>query len=441
MERDNKVFKIIKAAINKSSVTDSLTRISNIDGFTMFAGRQQAMGNYGKYATLFFNVRNFKYYNRIYSYKTGSQILYKYAQALKASLTKKEAIGRLGGDNFIALVLKDNLDAFIKKLSDLSISVEKEDGTVSSVLMSSRAGIYLCSKSNSVSESIDYSSIAFGESRKNNRNDIVFYDSGMQEVLMKQRQVSGEFKNGLLNQEFEVYYQPKVSTKDHTLCGGEALVRWIKDGKVIPPSDFIPVLESEGSVVDLDLYVFAKVCKDIRSWLDKGIEPVRISSNFSRIHLYNDNLVDVLLNIMKKYNVDGKYLEFEITETVDMQDFKILNSLVNTLRNNGIPTSIDDFGSGYSSLSLVKNLDADVIKLDRSIIESLNGGSGKNAQFVKNVVNLLKGMGKTVLAEGVETSEQSLFITEIHCDIIQGYLFDKPLPEAEFEKRLLSKQY
>lgn len=438
---NEKFLLYLKSRFFKSYITDNLTKIANVDGFTMFLGMRQAKGKLDNYAVIYINLKNFKYHNKILSYQAANDVLAKFSSILRDSLSKEEIIARLGGDNFIACVLKENLDNFLIKLTDLPIKVTKKDGTDVKIYLSCRAGVYLAKRSDSVSKCMDYCSIAYGESRKNNRNNIVFYDDSMQEILMKQRSISGLFKEALSNNEFEVYYQPKVFTKDHVLCGGEALVRWNKDGKIILPSDFIPVLEMEGSIVDLDLYVFVRVCQDLRNWIDQGIEPVRVSVNFSRIHLYNDNIGEMLLAIMNKYQIDGKYLEFEITESIGFQDLNLLTSLISFLKSHDISVSIDDFGIGYSSLNFIRNLDVDVIKLDKLFVDSLLTGNTKDCQLVKNVVHLIKDLDRVVIAEGVETAEQALFITEIHCDIIQGYLFDKPLTKDDFTTRLISKQY
>lgn len=435
------IFKIIKGILIRETVTDSLTNINNVDGFSFKMGRQQARGLITKYAFIYFNIKNFKYYNKVYTFRIGSVIMHDYVNRLKSFLQKDEHIGRLGGDNYIVALYKENLDFFLKQLTDLKIMVTKADGSTTHVDISSRAGVYLAKEGDIFNNCMDAASIAFGETRKNNRNSIIFYDPSMQESLMKQRRISGEFREGLLNHEFEVYYQPKVDVKTHKLCGAEALVRWNKNGNIVYPVDFIPVLEMEGYIEDLDFYVLAKVCEDIKKWIDEGIEPVRISTNFSRIHLFNDDIGETILQIIYAHKINPKFIEFEITETVGYEDRKILSALIAFLKANGITSSIDDFGTGYSSLNFIRDLDVDNIKLDKSFIDDVCIGNTQSDQLVKNVVHLIKDLGHAVIVEGVETQDQANFVTEINCDVIQGYLFDKPLPKEEFKNRLLNKQY
>jgi EAL domain-containing protein (putative c-di-GMP-specific phosphodiesterase class I) len=263
----------------------------------------------------------------------------------------------------------------------------------------------------------------------------------MLDRVMHDKEVSTIFKKALLNEEFVVYYQPKVDLNNNQLCGCEALVRWVKDGKVMPPMEFIPVLEREGSVCKLDFYVFEKVCRDINQWLRQGIEPVRISTNFSKAHLHNRSFADDIVSIMRKYEVDSRYLEVELTEMSGYEDYDALSVFVDEMKDYGVKTSIDDFGTGYSSLNLLKDLNVDVIKLDKSFLNNIEKKGESDEIVIKSIIKMVTDLNMKVIAEGVETVEQAEFLKDAECCMAQGFLFDKPLPRDEFEKRLKDRQY
>ena len=261
------------------------------------------------------------------------------------------------------------------------------------------------------------------------KTDMLHFDDTMLEKALRQKEVSQMFPNALENQEFEVFYQPKVTLSDNQLCGCEALVRWFRNGVMVPPMDFIPVLEREGSVCKLDFYVLERVCQNIQDWLSRGIEPVRISVNFSKMHLKNPNLAEEILAVLKKYNVSAKYIEVELTEMSGYESYETLLRFVQTMHENGVSTSIDDFGTGYSSLNLLKDLNVDIIKLDKSFLNNMEKQEKhrKNDVIViKNIVNMVNDLDMEVIAEGVETAAELRTVTELGADLLQGYFLARP---------------
>jgi EAL domain-containing protein (putative c-di-GMP-specific phosphodiesterase class I) len=216
-------------------------------------------------------------------------------------------------------------------------------------------------------------------------------------------------------------------------------VRWNRNGEIIPPGEFLPILEKETSICKLDFYVFRKVCEDIRSWLNAGIEPVRVSSNFSRHHLSNPHLTEDILNIMKEFRIDSKFIEIELTETSNFEDKVAMQKFVNGLRQHGISVSIDDFGTGYSTFAAIKDLNVNVIKLDKSLLDHIGDETHHDEVVIKNMVNMINELNLEVVAEGVENTKQLDFLQNAKCSIIQGFIFDKPLTREDFEKRLSNK--
>ena len=204
--------------------------------------------------------------------------------------------------------------------------------------------------------------------------------------------------------------------------------------------EFIPVLEREGTVCTLDFYVLDKVCRAIRSWIDRGIKPVRVSTNFSKVHLKNPALADRIFAVIDKYGIEPKYIEIELTEMSGYDNYENLAQFIKVMRERGVHTSIDDFGTGYSSLNLLTDLDVDTVKLDKSYSIRLDNHEEKTKILIRNIVNMVHDLGFKVIAEGVETDEQAEFLREIGCSTVQGYLYDRPLPLDQFEQRL-EKEY
>lgn len=244
------------------------------------------------------------------------------------------------------------------------------------------------------------------------------------------------FPEALKNEEFQVYYQPKVALKDYTLAGAEALCRWLHDGSLLPPYKFIPVYEQNGQIVDLDFYMLDHVCRDMREWLTQGKRVVRTSVNLSRVHEMNDQLVQDILEIIDRNGIPHEYIEIELTETTTDVDFKELKIIVGGLSENGVHTSVDDFGVGYSSMNLISDLPWNMLKIDKGFVPEDGDIETNRHVMLKHLIALAGDMGLECLAEGVETIEQVKLLKESNCMLAQGYFFDKPLPKAEFEQRL-----
>lgn len=221
------------------------------------------------------------------------------------------------------------------------------------------------------------------------------------------------------------------------MTGAEALCRWKHDGRLIPPDEFIPILEQNTDICKLDFYMIDHVCRDIRRWLDEGRQLPRISVNLSRKHILDVDLLKHLMEIIDRHIIPHHLIEAELTETTTDVKFKDLKRVVNGLQEQGISASVDDFGSGYSSLNLIKEVPWNVIKIDKSIvpIDDDDESSPRTVMF-KYVVAMAREMGLECIAEGVETKTQVEILKRYGCDIAQGYHFDRPLPKDEFEKRL-----
>ena len=281
-------------------------------------------------------------------------------------------------------------------------------------------------------------SIAYQTARLKGVGNVVFYSDEIQQRLMENQSIISDFGPALDNGEFVVYYQPKVDAVTKEICGAEALIRWMRNGKLIYPNSFIPQLENEGSICRLDYFVLESVCKFLRNRKEQRLNLINISVNFSRRHMEEDDLVQNIVKTIDRYGVDHQYIEIELTESGDFQNYEIMSGIVNGLRDNGIRTSVDDFGTGFSSLNMIKNIDLNIIKIDKSFIPLENDYTDKDRDKIMfgNIINMVKQLGKKTVAEGVETASQYEYLKSVGCDMIQGYLFDKPLTENDFKERL-----
>ncbi len=429
----------LMSAIHYASQTDTMTGAPNTAQLVHHSIELKAKNKLQNFSGLFLNLKNYKYINQSKSPAIGDMGITSFTRSVMAMCHDDEMIARLGGDNFFVLVKKENRDIFVKALSSMNVSVTVPHGPTIPLTIQSRIGVYDIQPQDSMNEIMHCSSVALNESRLHPGNDIVYFTKKMLEDAYHEKEISSLFREALRRKEFIVFYQPKVSVKDQKLCGCEALVRWNRNGQIIPPSEFLPILEKETSICQLDFYVFRKVCEDLRSWIDAGINPVRVSSNFSRHHLGNPNLTEDILAIMKEYQIESKYIEIELTETSNFEDKVAMQKFVNGLRQHGITVSIDDFGTGYSTFAAIKDLNVNVIKLDKSLLDHIGDEKYHDEVVIKNMVNMINELHLEVVAEGVENSKQLDFLQNAKCSIIQGFIFDKPLSKEDFEKRLSNK--
>ncbi len=262
-----------------------------------------------------------------------------------------------------------------------------------------------------------------------------FYKEMERAHLLAQKDIENRMRSALRNREFQVYLQPKLCLSTKKVGGAEALARWLDPARgMIMPNDFIPVFEENGFITQLDLYIMSETCRLMRKWLDAGLQPPPVSVNVSRIHFTSPNFVEDYVNVCREYNVPPELIELEITETVVFEDPALFNELVQKLHAQGFCCSMDDFGSGYSSLNLLKDMEVDTLKLDRAFFSSPEMDNFKGRSVVASVIDLAKQLKLHTVAEGVETPAQQTFLESVNCDLLQGYVFSKPIPVADYEQ-------
>lgn len=418
----------------KVAISDGMTGAYNQAGIFAFT-QQFIRENLKDYTAFFINLKNFKYVNKSMGNQMGDHALRTFVKQILLFLDKTELIARLGGDNFFVLTKKTRQNEFIEKFKNIELNLS-QGPKPQDIRIQSRIGVYPIEDNVIVGDALNNASTAMMAARMIRNRDVVFFTKEMQIQSIHQREISSEFHNALRNRELVVFYQPKIDLETKSINGAEALARWVRHKTIVPPMDFIPVLEREGTICELDFYVFETACRDIREWLKAGTEPVRISSNFSKLHLRNEDFADRILNIMHKYEIDGKYVEIELTEVSDFDDAIAMQKFIDIMRQNGIGVAIDDFGTGYSTLNVLKDYNISVVKIDKSLLNNIGKVGSHDEVILRNVVKMARELDKDVIAEGVETQEQADYLKGINCGSAQGFLFDKPLVRDDFQKRL-----
>ncbi|MBE5864937.1 MAG: GGDEF domain-containing protein [Lachnospiraceae bacterium] len=392
-------------------------------------------GNIGNYGAGYFNLRRFANVNRQLGRDNATEVMAAFISGLQNLLAEGNHVCRIGGDNFAVLFGKDKFEIVQEYLKGQGVVYDEKTG--GKVFISATVGYYLISEDvKAATEIMDNISVAFNQAKNVINEPYIIYTEELDERIKEAKSLEELFPEALANEEFVAYYQPKVALKDYTLAGAEALCRWFHDGEMVMPGKFIPVFERTKLVTMLDFYMLERVCKDIRMWLDEGKKVVKVSVNFSRRHLGDMNLVDHIVEVVDRYQVPHEYIEIELTESTTDGDFQDLCRIVTGLQRAGFKTSVDDFGMGYSSLNLIKELPWNVLKIDRSLLEPIASGEQNGSIMLTHVISMAQEMGLECIVEGVETTEQIKFLKQHNCYLAQGFFFDKPLPKGEFEKRL-----
>lgn len=383
-----------------------------------------------KYACAYFDINNFRLVNRKYGMARGNEILTEYANIIKKLFEKDELLGRQGSDKFIAIVKKDNLPKFIEALSGTEVN--------SDIRLSATAGIYEIEDDVTGEWAISNAAVAYSYAKNDTKKQVEYFNAELKKSSDDAKAMEEDIAFGLKNEEFLVYYQPKVNSRTYTLCGAEALVRWKHNGEFILPYKFIPIMEKNDSMCDMDFYMLRHVCADLAKWIEMGLVPPTVSVNFSRRNLSNKDLAKQINDIVVGFHIPKKMIEIEITETIDEFPISVMKNFIDELHHYGISVAVDDFGSGSSSLALLREVTFDTLKIDKGFVDR---AYAKDLTILSYIIKLAKAINLEVLAEGVETKTQIDTLLSLGCEIIQGYYFDKPLPKDEMEERIIRRVY
>lgn len=431
---------LLTSVVKKSALTQYLTGLPNSGGFIAFASRLMENKAIMAYDSFYFNLKSYGLISRRYGLTEGDEIMKRYAVKLREFCEPDEIVSHFGGDNFTALIKKDRTKRFIKFLSGVRVTGTK-NGKQEDIKIEAVSGIYAVDDSlKEAGQLISRAMMACNYAKNVANKPYVFVNKAMSTRIYRQKQIEDRYEEALANDEFRIYLQPKVNSRTGELVGAESLARWFCNGVVLYPTEFVPILEQEGMVASLDLYVLKKTCEFIKNWKNSGITPVPVSINFSRRDLNYKDLAGEIVKIIDEAGVERKYIQIEVTETASEDERLLMTSFLKKLREMKIETAIDDFGTGYSSLSNLRDFPVTEIKIDRSFIN--NDELNRNDEIVlKNIVAMARELGINVIAEGVERPDQIDLLAKIGCYLVQGFLYDNPMPEMDFQKRLIKGNY
>ncbi len=431
-------IKILEKGFKRADETDKMTGLLNRDGF-MEQGQlalKSAQNSGDLMALIVFDVEELGRINTFFGTDAGDEVVKAFAFAAKAAAGKNGIAGRVNTDDFALLTFCSG-EAEAQEIADKF-----------------RTAVMGCLNSDTLRESVNffagvcdfdghddiytmYNKASLCLFTKDSNKRVNYFTRDMENSMVEKELLRSEMMTALETGQFELYYQPKISFKTGEIRGLEALIRWHHPTKgFVPPSDFIPLAEKSGIITKIDEWGLFTACRQSKAWQDKGMRPVKISVNMSQAQFYRTDVYATISAALAETKLDPKWLEVEVTETMAMQDIDRTINVLGKIRDLGVSVSMDDFGSGYSSLSSLKTLPLDILKIDRSLVCDLD--ENKVSKKITNaIVELGKAMELVVLAEGVETRGQIDFLTEIGCDLAQGYFYSKPCPAKDIEALLV----
>lgn len=395
-----------------------------------------------KYAIVYTDICQFKSYNAIYGWHAGQQILELSIKEISAQIDSvKELYARSYGSHFVLFVCYENMESLKRRMTDMADRISDRIYEQTGIRMAQAMGICAVEQEDTdIQLALSYAIQAVDPLKDSHSNAIQIYDDTLREQLRERHEREKLLDSVDFQKDFVAYYQAKVDIRNEQIVGAEALVRFkdpTDNGAIRAPGFFVPYYEQTGRITEIDFFVMESVCQMLRRRIDEGKRVVPVSCNFSRMHFVKDGFPEKFEAVINKYQVPKELIEVEITETLvveEMQQQKVKENVA-ILRANGVRLSIDDFGSGYSSLGVFEQIPASVIKLDRSFLLN-NENRTRQVQIMKNIVNLAKDLDAQVVCEGVETQNDTELMMEIGAYVAQGYRYCKPVPEREFEGML-----
>lgn len=424
-----------KRLLENITYVDKVTGGYSYEKFLLEYKKKQKNNNRKK-AFIILDIDNFKLINDIFGYNIGNMVLKDVWKIIYDNLKQNGIFARKYADKYSIMIFFDKeeeiiefVNKVIKDIEQVNIIKREKFRIVPSI------GIYILENNDEKIDQIENYAIMASRTIKN-RYDVYysFYYNKLKSIIIEKKNMTDSIYQALENKSFIPYFQPKFDAKTKKIAGAEALIRWQKeDGSFVSPAKFIPIAEEVGIIAEIDKYMFEAVCKQQCIWKTKGLKILPISVNLSRNKLYNANFIDEYIRILNKYKLEPKDIQFEITEGTLYTEEKIGEKIIMTLKNLGFDILIDDFGVGYSSISMIRDINATEMKIDKSFIDDT---SEKGKALTNYVIKIAEVIGMKTVAEGVETKEQYEFLLKHNCDIIQGYYFAKPMPAKEYEKFL-----
>lgn len=417
---------------------DSLTGLTNRRLFEDKLSKEivKASSNNKKIAVLFLDLDSFKNINDTLGHTFGDLLLQNVAKRIKECISENDIISREGGDEFTILLTR------IDKYEDAIYVAKKiQNNILKSFIINSidvqitaSIGVSIYPDHDvTVENLIKYADIAMYRAKENGKNSIEVYLPKMKDIISKKMLLENALRKAIDKNEFLVYFQPQININTRNLIGVEALIRWNSNELgMVSPAEFIPLAEESGLIIPIGEWILKTSCEQLILWHNQGFQPFKISVNVSHIQFKSEDLVQVVRRIIKETNIDPKFIELEITESVAMFNEELIISKLNQLKNLGVQIAIDDFGTGYSSLSYLKKFPVDTLKIDQTFIRDMVMNN-ESLSLVAGIISMAHNIRFKVIAEGVETNQQLMYLGDVGCDVAQGYLFSKPLPANELQ--------
>lgn len=426
--------------LEKLAYTDAVTGYSNRTKFSLDAKKILTSNLHQKFAMIIFDINKFKVINDMFGHDNGNVVLCYVAETVKKNLGELETFSRSSSDNFNILMKYESDEKIISRLEEISSEIA---GCIGNYKVELSIGIYPIEDHDlDINVLSDRANISKNIAKKQNDIRYHFFKDENRVKIIKEKELENLMQPALDHHEFLVYLQPKYELKTEKIIGAEALVRWNRSGVgMVFPNDFIPLFEKNGFIRNLDLYMFEQVCLLLKSWKERanGAAVIPISVNISRANLSNEKLAQELLTIAQKHQILPSQIELELTESSVFTDVDNMIQIMQGIKDAGFLLSIDDFGSGYSSLSAIKDLPADTVKIDKSFLDkAINNLRGE--KIIHSIISMIKDLELATVAEGAETEQQIELLKRADCDIVQGYYYSKPVPITEFEKLFLENR-
>lgn len=428
-------FRRNRRQLEKSAFVDPLTGGMNNAAFQQSCRRMLEQKPPSTCTVILLNVRDFKLINEFFGISAGNDILRYIYQTLQEYIRPGELVARGEADNFFLCLEEADPEIIQQRLEKMTGKARRfRNSGDERYVLSFQEGAYLV-EDPSVEVPIIQDRARIACQRQNRSDQCMFYSRDLTETLRREQELAGRFEQALESGEFQIFLQPKVRLKDRCIGGAEALVRWMNPQEgMISPGDFIPVFERNGSICKLDLYVFEQVCVLMRRWKEEGRPDLPVSVNLSRVHFRNPDFLRPFCELKDKYQIPDGMLELEVTESIFFDDaqIKMVKRSIGEIHACGLNCSLDDFGMGFSSLGLLKEFDVDAIKLDRRFFDDME--SEKSWKVIESFMELPGKLGMGAVAEGIETEEQLELLQKTDCQMVQGYVFSKPLCVEAFEQ-------
>ena len=415
---------------------DEVTGLLKYDKFKEVA--QSLLNQNGsnvRYAIVSTDFAHFKYFNEVYGFRSGDEVLKDFASFVAKHNPRAVAACRDYADNFLIMVTVKDAESLMNNINNYNKAfMSNQNARYMDSKLELCSGAYIITNPEAgIVQALDNANTARKLLKEKGDTGVLMFEPSMRVNRMKELAILHMMEEAIDNSEFCLYLQPKFSLETGKLVGAEGLSRWQKpNGEIVMPGDFIPALEKSGKIVQLDFYMYETVLRQQRKWINEGYPVVPVSVNLSRHHIKDEQLVDKLVGLLEVYGVDSSLVEIEITESAFIEDQAALIELMKEIKRRGFLVSIDDFGTGYSSLSMLKELPADIVKLDKEFLRHSDSDVSKG--MLNNVIRLIKDNRMDVVCEGVEIGEQADFLAKAGCDVGQGFYFSRPIPVAEFEK-------